>query len=159
MKKLVPFALLTFSLLAATMFSMGHSSSASANSSTKLAPVYEHNIHARFFGDPHHKVGDRIEFGNPVYDATNQKVIGSSDGECLYASDTVYQCDWTLMLPDGNIVLAGAQNAQQSHTVYAVVGGTGAYYQIKGEAILTSTGHITNGEAVLYKYNFHLSQL
>jgi len=155
MKRLLPFALLAFSLLVAALLTTSHSSSASAN--TTLAPVYEHNADARFFGNPNHKDGDRIEFANPVYDATNQKVIGSSDGECVYDSSTIFQCDWTLMLPNGNIVLSGAQNAQQSHTVYAIVGGTGAYSQIKGDAVLTSTGDITNGEAIQYKYTFHLS--
>jgi hypothetical protein len=159
MHKKVSFTLLTLSIVAAALFFVSHSSSASANSNPTLAPVYEHNNDARFFGNPQHKTGDRIEFANPVYDAANQKVIGSSDGECFYASNTVYQCSWTLMLANGNIVLEGAQGSQQTRTVYAIVGGTGAYCQIQGEAVLTSTGNITNGEAPVYRYTFHLAQL
>jgi hypothetical protein len=151
MKRLLPFALLTFSLLGVALFTMSHSSSAYAKSSTELAPVYEHNLHHKFIGDQHNKEGGYIVFANPVYDATDQKVIGSSNGVCTYTSNTLYQCDWTLTLPNGNIVLSGTQNEQQSKIAYAVVGGTGAYYQIKGEANLTLVGNE-------YKYTFHLSQ-
>ncbi|QBD82886.1 hypothetical protein EPA93_45760 [Ktedonosporobacter rubrisoli] len=158
MKRLLPFALLTFSILGAVLFTMSQMSQGSlahASSNKNLAPVYEHN-QAHFFGNPNHKTGDRIEFANQVYDANNENVIGSSDGECFFASETVFQCDWTLMLPDGNIVISGAQNDQQANTVYAIVGGTGAYSHIQGEVTLTSIGKITNGEAPQYKYTFHL---
>lgn len=163
MKRLRPFALLTFSIVVAALFTMSYSSwshsSAYASSSTDLPPVYEHN-HPEFFGDGHHKEGDTIEFSSPLYDATNQTVIGSADGGCVYTSDsdTTYQCTWTLTLPDGDIVLSGAQNAQKTKTAYAIVGGTGAYYEIKGEALLTSMGSIASGEASQYKYTFHLAQ-
>jgi hypothetical protein len=160
MKRLLPFALLALSLLGAALFTMSHSSwghsSAYASSSSQLGPFYEHN-HPHFIGNPNHKQGDDIEFSSPVYDSANKEVIGSSNGECFYASDTVYHCDWTLMLPDGNIILSGAQKAEASHTVYAIVGGTGAYYQIRGEATLTATGINSEGEAAQYKYTFHLA--
>jgi hypothetical protein len=153
MKKIVPLAPLALAILVAVLFAASHNSSVYA-SSAKLATVYEHDTTTKFFGNSQHKLGGYEVFTNPVYDANDKNVIGSSDGECTYASDTVYQCDWTLMLPHGNVVLSGAQTAQQSQTVYAVVGGTGAYYQIKGEAILDFI-HTTTGNE--YKYTFHLS--
>ncbi len=160
MKRLLTCTLLAFSLLGVALFAMGYSSwghsSAHANSSPYLAPVYEHN-HPDFIGNPNHKQGDDIEFSSPVYDASNTKVIGSSNGECFYASNTIYQCNWTLILPNGTIVLAGAQNAEATHTTYAITGGTGAYYQIRGEADLTAMHINAEGEAAQYKYTFRIA--
>lgn len=155
MKRSLPIALLT--LLIAVLLATSNSSSAFASSSqTALAPIYEHNINARFIGDPFDKEGARIEFANPIYDATNETQIGASVGSCLYTSPVLLQCNWTLILPDGTISLAGAQHAQRHDAAYAVVGGTGIYSQIKGEAYITGAGYITNGEAVEYKYEFNL---
>jgi hypothetical protein len=159
MKKLLPFALLTFSMLAAALFAMSpmHSVSAHASASSALAPILEINKDARFFGNPNHKAGDRIEFSNPVYDAATHKFIGHSDGECFYVSNTEFQCNWSLLLSDGTIDITGAQASEASQTVYAIVGGTGAYEGIRGEVLLTAEGGVNNdGEATAYVYHFRI---
>ena len=79
--------------------------------------------------------------------------IGSSDGFCLYVSQTTYQCEWTMDLPAGKIVISGADTTQDSTETYAVVGGTELYRGARGDVTLKLL-HIKNGDE--YKYTFNL---
>jgi hypothetical protein len=152
MKKLLPVALVAISLLSMTLFFVEQSKQIHAASETSLV-LYEHDTTTRFFGDKKTKNGQYETYTNPVYDATDKIRTGSSDGTCIYVSEAVYQCEWTMALPGGKLVLSGADTIQDQTTTYAVVGGTGTYSAAKGEASLYFFHGAKYDE---YKYTFTL---
>jgi hypothetical protein len=74
--------------------------------------------------------GDVILFANPVFDRHGTQV-GTDHGMCTVLDAGRSQCDTTLVLPKGDVVTHGLENARTSFDV-AVIGGTGAYAGAKG---------------------------
>ena len=88
-------------------------------------------------GEAGDTIGDLIVFGNPVYDETNTDQVGVDQGSCVLAIPGIaYECSWTLILEDGQLVVQGPINVDGSDSVLAVTGGTGAYSGTGGEMLL-----------------------
>jgi hypothetical protein len=152
MKRLLLVALVAISLLAITFFFVEQSRTIRASSKTSLV-VYEHDTTTKLFGDKKILNGSYETFTNPVYSTGDNVRIGSADGICTYVSKSVSQCEWTMVLPGGKLVLSGADTTKNT-TTYAVVGGTGIYNAAMGEATLDYF-HAKKGNE--YKYTFNLS--
>lgn len=80
--------------------------------------------------------GDLTVWNEPVVDEA-EKPIGTSNGFCIVTlPGKLSECRWTLSLHDGTISLAGTE-MQKGTSPVAVVGGTGTYAGITGEAAVT----------------------
>lgn len=82
--------------------------------------------------------GDLYVFSERVFlaSAPNDQ-IGTADGRCVLIDPVTYRfdCSITGKLPDGDIMGAGTLTLVEGTTsVYAIVGGTGAYTRARGEA-------------------------
>jgi hypothetical protein len=90
-------------------------------------------------GPPGPSQGDMFVFDQPLMD-NDHTDIGSNSGYCISTQVGVYsQCQWTLTLVDGAIVVAG-QEAERGPSVVAVIGATGAYAGFTGEMTSTPNG-------------------
>ncbi len=90
-------------------------------------------------GEPGPSQGDMFVFDQPLMDK-DRKDIGSNSGYCVSTQVGVYsQCQWTLTMADGAIVVAG-QEAEQGTSVVAVIGVTGHYEGFTGEMTSTPNG-------------------
>ncbi len=154
MKRLLPIALVAISLLSMTLFFIiGQNKLTHAASQTSLMLI-EHDTTTKHFGSKQNLNGTYDTFTNPIYDATDKIRIGSSDGTCFYVSQSVDQCEWTIVLPTGKLVLLSADKIQDVTVTDAVIGGTGAYKGAKGEAVLHYTHTQKESE---YSYTFYLA--
>lgn len=83
-------------------------------------------------GAPGPSQGDMFVFDQPLLDA-DRKDIGTNSGYCIATRVGAYnQCQWTLTLSDGALVVAG-QEAEKGLSVVAVIGATGRYSGFTGE--------------------------
>ena len=65
--------------------------------------------------------------------------IGTTDGRCVLIDPSAirYDCSITAKLQDGDILMAGSLTLVEGSTsVFAVVGGTSAYRNARGDATL-----------------------
>lgn len=82
--------------------------------------------------------GDVLTFANPIYDAKNEKELGSDNGWCMRTvAGKAWECFWTLSLADGQITVEGPF-LDGKDSVLAVTGGTGKYVNARGEMNLHS---------------------
>lgn len=82
--------------------------------------------------------GDLLTFHNDVYDASNERVVGSSHGDCVRIEVGVsWQCRWTTTFEDGSITVEGPFY-DASPSVLAITGGTGTYRGARGSMRLTA---------------------
>lgn len=80
--------------------------------------------------------GDLTVWNEPVVNESGKK-IGTSNGFCIRTSPgKLSECRWTLSLVDGTISLANTE-ASTGTSPAAIVGGTGAYVGVIGEAAVT----------------------
>lgn len=78
-------------------------------------------------------VGDILTFANPIYDAKNEKELGSDNGWCVRTvAGKAWECFWTLSLADGQVTTEGPF-LDGKDSVMTVTGGTGKYSGAKGE--------------------------
>jgi hypothetical protein len=90
-------------------------------------------------GQPGPSQGDMFVFEQPLMDKDHND-IGSNNGYCITTRVGVHsQCQWTLTLVDGAIVVAG-EEAERGSSVVAVIGTTGAYAGFTGELTTTPNG-------------------
>jgi hypothetical protein len=76
--------------------------------------------------------GDLFVFDQPLLDS-DRKDIGTNSGYCVATRvGTSSQCQWSLTLNDGAVVVAG-QEAETGISVLAVIGATGKYNGFTGE--------------------------
>jgi allene oxide cyclase len=81
-------------------------------------------------------LGDLIVFSNPLYDAHDAVAIGTSSGQCVRTQVGVsWECQFTLRLARGAIVVAGRYDDEGDSTV-AVIGGTGQYARAHGTLVI-----------------------
>jgi hypothetical protein len=89
------------------------------------------------------KIGSRLIFVNALYNRAPQfgkpagALVGSGEGVCTIVSHTHAQCTLTAQLPNGELAVMGAFILKRNgltHTIYAIVGGTGAYANARGSA-------------------------
>jgi hypothetical protein len=77
--------------------------------------------------------GDVLTFANPIYDAKNEKQLGTNNGWCMRTvPGKAWECFWTLSLSDGQLTVAGPF-LDGKDSVLAVTGGTGKYASAQGE--------------------------
>ena len=89
-------------------------------------------------GDTGDSAGDILTFSNVVYDENNEKEVGSDQGYCIrIEAGERYECTWTLVLADGQIVVEGP-SYDDKPSVLAIIGGTGAYADARGQMTLES---------------------
>lgn len=74
--------------------------------------------------------GDRLIFINPI---NGEDFEALDQGQCIRtAVGLAWECEWTAILPDGQISVAGPFFDFTNSTL-AIVGGTGIYFGIKGD--------------------------
>jgi hypothetical protein len=82
--------------------------------------------------------GDLYVFSERVFlaSAPNEQV-GTEDGRCVLIDPAAFRfdCSITGKLPEGEIMAAGTLVLVEGTTsIFAIIGGTGAYRQVRGEA-------------------------
>lgn len=103
-------------------------------------------------GAPGDSTGDLLTFHNRLYDATDSKVVGRDQGECVRIDPAhgTWECRWTNFLDGGQITVEGAFSDLHD-TVIAITGGTGRYATAHGDMKLSAR----NGGAA-YDFIFRL---
>lgn len=87
-------------------------------------------------------LGDLFVFDQPLMDQYRRD-IGTNSGYCVTTKIAVHsQCQWTLKLDNGNIVVAG-QEAERGRSVLAVIGTTGKFSGFRGEMSSEPNGNGT----------------
>jgi allene oxide cyclase len=89
-------------------------------------------------GAPGDSAGDVLTFANEVFDADDQEQVGSDQGYCIRTvAGTSYECNFTTLLPGGQITVAGPFYDAKDSTL-AITGGTGRYRRARGAMDLRS---------------------
>jgi allene oxide cyclase len=77
--------------------------------------------------------GDILTFANPIYDAKNEKQLGTNNGWCMRTvPGKAWECFWTLSLEEGQVMVEGPF-LDGEDSLLAVTGGTGKYASVRGE--------------------------
>jgi len=96
-------------------------------------------------------IGDVIAFGNDVYNAGDNVRVGRNQGSCVRTNPgESYECEWTLILKDGQIVVQGPFNDTRDSTM-AITGGTGRYRHATGQMVL----HARNATEYEFAYTVY----
>ena len=96
--------------------------------------------------------GDLLTFSNEIYDAGNEKKIGSDNGWCIRTvAGKAWECFWTISLPKGQITVQGPFY-DASDSVLAVTGGTGSYTHARGQMTL----HARDEKGSEYDFKYSL---
>lgn len=76
--------------------------------------------------------GDILTFANDVYDAADERKVGTDQGFCIrIVPGTSFECAWTTTLPGGQIMVAGPFYDTRDSEL-AITGGTGRYGDVDG---------------------------
>jgi hypothetical protein len=98
--------------------------------------------------------GDLLAFANPVFDARNAHRVGSDEGSCVRtAPGRSWECEWTLRLPDGHLVVQGPF-FDRHDSVLAITGGTGIWRQARGQMVL----HARNAAGTSFDFRYHVTR-
>ncbi len=101
-------------------------------------------------GEKGDSVGDLLTFANAVFDAKDAKQVGTDQGYCVrVVAGAAYECNWTVLLPKGNLVVEGPFYDAKDSTL-AITGGTGAYARARGTMRL----HALEG-GTKYRFSYH----
>lgn len=94
--------------------------------------------------------GDLLAFGNPVFNRTNSKRIGSDQGSCIRTVvGRSWECSWTTRLAKGSLVVEGTFFDTRDSAL-AITGGTGIYSRARGVMHL----HARNARGTAYTFKF-----
>lgn len=105
-------------------------------------------------GEKGDTVGDVLTFANKVYDEKNEKEVGTDNGYCLRtAVGSAWECNWTLTLADGSVVVEGPFY-DTGDSVLAITGGTGKYADARGSMKL----HWRNEKGTEYDFVYEFVQ-
>lgn len=97
-------------------------------------------------------VGDLLTWSNPLFDAANKTQVGSDQGYCVrVAVGKSWECSWTNLLKDGQIMVEGPFYDDKDSLV-TVIGGTGKYAGARGTLKL----HARDAKASSYQFIFDL---
>jgi Allene oxide cyclase barrel like domain len=89
-------------------------------------------------GAPGDTAGDVLTFANEVFDAGDRAKVGSDQGYCIRTVPRAsYECNWTTLLPGGQITVEGPFYDTKNSTL-AITGGTGRYRGARGSMELRS---------------------
>ncbi len=82
-------------------------------------------------------LGDSLAFGNPIYDAANQRQVGRDQGNCVRTRvGRAYECNWTTFVPGGSLTVEGPFYDDLRDAPLAIIGGTGRFYRARGQMTL-----------------------
>jgi len=96
--------------------------------------------------------GDLLTWSNPVYDAANQKQVGTDQGFCIRtAVGKSWECYWTISLSGGQITVEGPF-LDAGDSVLAITGGTGKYVNARGQMKL----HARDEKGTEYDFVYEL---
>ena len=96
--------------------------------------------------------GDVLTFANEVYNASDANKVGTDNGYCIRTvAGQAYECNWTTLLPKGQITVEGPFYDTKDSTL-AITGGTGRYRHVRGTMDLKSMAGGTK-----YAFVFHLN--
>jgi hypothetical protein len=102
-------------------------------------------------GAPGDSVGDVLTFANDVFNAADTAKVGTDQGYCIrVVAGTSYECNWTTLLPGGQIVVEGPFRDAANSTL-AITGGTGRYRGARGTMDLRS---LAGGKK--FAFTFHI---
>lgn len=105
-------------------------------------------------GDEGDSVGDILTFANQVFDAANEKQVGSDQGYCFRVeAGKAWECNWTLFLDEGQITVEGPF-FDTGDSVLAITGGTGAYASAGGQMTL----HFRNDKGTEFDFIYEITQ-
>lgn len=97
-------------------------------------------------------VGDLLVFANPIYDAKNEKQLGTDQGYCVrVVVGKSWECFWTASFKDGQITIEGPF-LDTGDSTFIVTGGTGKYIGAKGSLHL----HPRDAKATAYDFRYEL---
>ena len=95
--------------------------------------------------------GDVLTFANEVFDAADKAKVGTDQGYCIRVVKGVsYECNFTTLLPGGQIVVEGPFLDAAKSTL-AITGGTGRYRGARGTMDLQSRENGTK-----FAFVFHI---
>jgi hypothetical protein len=92
------------------------------------------------------RLGDRISGRGPLMDETQTERVGTSYMDCVVHRRIIdpdrglWNCNYVLELEEGDIILQGLDPRGPGEYQMAVLGGTGAYMGVRGEAAFTDVG-------------------
>ena len=105
-------------------------------------------------GEKNDSAGDLLTFANDIYDANNEKKIGTDNGWCVRTVvGKSWECFWTIFLEGGQITVEGPF-LDAGDSVLAVTGGTGKYAGVRGDMAL----HARDAKGSEYDFVYHLIQ-
>jgi len=82
--------------------------------------------------------GDLLTFHNELFDAANENVVGTDQGECVRIEVGVsWECRWINFLEGGSITVEGPF-FDEGPSAMAITGGTGVYRGARGSMRLVS---------------------
>lgn len=128
------------------------------NSSETTVKVVEHanTDTVRHIGPASEKdsVGDVLAFANPVFDANNQKQVGTDNGQCVRtAVGKAWECIWTVSLAAGQMTVEGPFYDTKDSTL-AITGGTDDYKDASGQMTL----HARNAQGTEYDFTYEVDK-
>ena len=138
----------------------GGDSDASATASASSDPTTLHVVeHAntdtlQHIGPANEKdsIGDVLGFANPLFNAQNNKKVGSDNGMCIRtAVGKAFECIWTAKLSGGQLTVEGPFYDTKD-SVLAITGGTGKYNQAAGSMKL----HARNAQGTAYDFTYSI---
>ena len=141
----IPIITLVALVLMASVFVLRTSSYVQANT-TRTIHVVEHAITDTEVPSKD-ALGNQLVFHNPVFDAVDKKLVGHDNGDCVRTVvGQVWECFWTVFLPDGQITVEGPYYDNGTDSMLAITGGTGAYQAIRGQMRLHARGNPVGSE-------------
>lgn len=97
--------------------------------------------------------GDLLSFANDVFDATNTHRVGHDNGSCVRTvPGQAYECEWTLTLRHGSLVVQGPFYDTADSTL-AITGGTGRFAAARGQMVL----HARNAAGTAYDFRYSIT--
>jgi len=98
--------------------------------------------------------GDVLVFANPVFNSSNDKQVGSDNGQCLRtAAGKAWECIWTVTLSGGQITVEGPFYDGKD-SVLAITGGTDEYGDASGQMKL----HARDPEETEYDFTYEVDK-
>lgn len=146
--------LMSFVIISATFVFLSSSSQALADKVTLIFVEHNNNWTITDTGKAGDTVGDIMTFANTVFDAKNEKQVGTNNGFCIRTVVAeAYECNWTTFFDDGQITVEGPFYDAKDATL-TVIGGTGAYDGMHGQL----TVHARDAKATEIDFRFEISK-
>ena len=99
-------------------------------------------------------IGDTLTFGNDIYDASNDHVVGRDQGVCFRTNPGLaWECTYTTILADGALTVQGPFYDDLRDSELSITGGTGRFWNARGELTL----HARNSFGTEFDFVFHIA--